>query len=190
MFQKKTVKELTKDLLVDIQGIVGHKVNMNMLMWRLYAQAKHIVENSDKKYHDLAVLYHIADSDKQEYLRANTEIKFVVTSYNYLIDTIHLGYDLPVIIRDQDTADIMTYLVYVHARNIGYDHFAPKNEAKREEPITMIVSVPRREVMMQKESTARRLKGEQLSNADIAELMDINEVSVSSLPSPFNKGVS
>lgn len=187
MFKKKTVKELTKDLLVDIQGIVGHKVNMNMLMWRLYAQAKHIVENSDKKYHDLAALYHIADSDNQEYLRANTEIKFVVTSYNYLIDTIHLGYNLPVIIRDQDTADIMTYLVYVHARNIGYDHFAPKNEAKREEPITMIVSVRRINDDVERK---RELNGEQLSKADIAELMDINEVSVSSLPSPFNKGVS
>lgn len=201
MYKEKSVKELTEDLLIDIQQKVGFKINMNKLMWRLYEQAKHIIANSDKEYHDLAVLYHIADSENQEYLRANTEIDFSVTSYDFLVSTIHFGYNLPVIIHGQEIEDIMTYLVYVHARNIGYDHFDPGDEndleeniMKPEEAITMIVSAPRiasdvkrkRELMMQKESTARRLKEKKLSNADIAELMDINEVSVRALLDPFD----
>lgn len=201
MFKEKTVKELTEDLLIDIQQKVGFKINMNKLMWRLYTQAKHIAENSDKKYHDLAVLYHISDSDNQEYLRVNTEIDFDVTSYDSLINKIHLGYNLPVIIVDQDISDIVTYLVYVHARNIGYDHFVPKDEANQKEIDKVFVEVEvkpvsarrindatrRREIMIQKEETARRLKEENLSNADIAELLDINEASVRVLLDPWYK---
>lgn len=195
------VQELTEDLLIDIQQKVGYKINMNKLMWRLYTQAKHIAENSDKKYHDLAVLYHIADSDNQEYLRVNTEIDFDVTSYDSLINTIHLGYNLPVIIRDQDISDIVTYLVYVHARNIGYDHFVPRSEDNQEEIDKVFAEVEvkpvsarriadgrrRREFMIQKEETARRLKEENLSNADIAEQLDINEASVRVLLDPWYK---
>ena len=201
MFQDKTVKELTEDLLIDIQQKVGYKINMNKLMWRLYEQAKHIVENSDKKYHNLAALYRIAEADNRAYLLVNTEIDFDVTSYDSLINTIQLGYNLPVIIRDKDIADIMTYLVYVHARNIGYDHFVPRNEDNREEIDKVFVEVEvkpvsarriakgatRREELIEKEETARRLKEENLSNADIAEQLDINEASVRVLLDPCYK---
>lgn len=200
MFQDKTVKELTEDLLIDIQQKVGYKINMNKLMWRLYEQAKHIVENSDKKYHNLAALYHIADSGNRANLLVNTEVDFDVTSYDSLINTIQLGYNLPVIIRDKDIADIMTYLVYVHARNIGYDHFVTRNETNRKEIDAVFVEVEvkpvnarritnnvRREFKHQKEETARRLKEENLSNADIAEQLDINEASVRVLLDPCYK---
>ena len=201
MFKEKSVKELTEDLLIDIQQKVGYKINMNKLMWRLYEQAKHIAENSDKKYHNLAVLYHIADADNRAYLLVNTEIDFSVTSYDFLVNTIQLGYNLPVIIRDQDIADIMTYLVYVHARNIGYDHFVPGDKNDQEEIDMVFVEVEvkpvsarriakdatRREERIEKESTAHRLKEENLSNADITEMMDINEVSVRSLLDPLHK---
>lgn len=201
MFKEKTVKELTEDLLIDIQQKVGYKINMNKLMWRLYEQAKHIAENSDKKYHNLAALYHIADEGNRAYLLVNTTVDFSVTSYDFLVNTIHFGYNLPVIIRDQDLADIMTYLVYVHARNIGYDHFVPgdKNDLEEIDMVFAEVEVKpvsarriakgatRREELIENESTARRLKEENLSNADIAEQLDINELSVRVLLDPLHK---
>ena len=201
MFQDETVQEVSEAILADIQQKVGFKINMNKLMWRLYEQAKHIIANSDKEYRDLAVLYHIADVDNRAYLLVNTEIDFDVTSYDFLVNTIHFGYNLPVIIHGQEIVDIMTKLVYTHARNIGYDHFVPRNEDNREEIDKVFVEVEvkpvsarriakgatRREELIENESTARRLKEENLSNADIAEQLDINELSVRVLPDPLHK---
>lgn len=200
MFQDKTVQEVSEAILADIQQKVGFKISMNKLMWRLYEQAKHIIDNSDKEYHDLAVLYHIADADNRAYLLVNTEIDFSVTSYDFLVNTIHFGHDLPVIIHGQEIVDIMTKLVYTHARNIGYDYFVRKDEANLEEidmdseevniesvSARRIANKVRREFMTQKEATARRLKEENLSNADIAEEMGINESSVRVLLDPWYK---
>lgn len=200
MFQDKTVQEVSEAILADIQQKVGFKINMNKLMWRLYEQAKHIIANSDKEYHDLAVLYHIADADNRAYLLVNTEIDFDVTSYDFLVSTIHFGYNIPVIIHGQEIIDIMSKLVYTHARNIGYDYFVRKDEANPEE-INMdseevniksvsarrITSDVRRrlEFVEQKAMTARRLKEENLSNADIAEEMGIDESSVRILLDPW-----
>lgn len=200
MFQDKTVQEVSEAILADIQQKVGFKISMNKLMWRLYEQAKHIIDNSDKEYHDLAVLYHIADADNRAYLLVNTEIDFSVTSYDFLVNTIHFGHDPPVIIHGQEIVDIMTKLVYTHARNIGYDYFVRKDEANLEEidmdseevniesvSARRIANKVRREFMTQKEATARRLKEENLSNADIAEEMGINESSVRVLLDPWYK---
>ena len=141
MFQDETVQEVSEAILADIQQKVGFKINMNKLMWRLYAQAQHIIENSNKEYRDLAVLYHIADEDNRAYLLVNTEIDFSVTSYDFLVNTIHFGYNLPVIIHGQEILDIMTTLVYTHARNIGYDYFVRKDEANLEEIDKVFVEV-------------------------------------------------
>lgn len=200
MFKEKTVQELTEAMLVDIQQKVGFKINMNKLMWRLYAQAKHIIENSNKEYRDLAVLYHIADEGNRAYLLVNTTVDFDVTSYDYLINTIQFGYNLPVIIHGQEIVDIMTKLVYTHARNIGYDYFVRKDEANLEEidmdseevniesvSARRITNDVRREFMIHKEATARQLKEENYSNADIAEEMGIDESSVRALLDPWYK---
>lgn len=185
MFQDKTVQEVSEAILADIQQKVGFKTNMNKLMWRLYEQAKHIIANSDKEYRDLAVLYHIADEGDRAYLLVNTEIDFSVTSYDFLVNTIHFGYNLPVIIHGQEIVDIMTKLVYTHARNIGYDHFVPKNEDNQEEIDMVFVEV---EVKPVKPVSARRmLKAKNLSNDDIAEMLDINEASVRVLLDPLHK---
>lgn len=200
MFQDKTVQEVSEAILADIQQKVGFKINMNKLMWRLYEQAKHIIENSSKEYRDLAVLYHIADEGNRAYLLVNTTVDFSVTSYDFLVNTIHFGYNLPVIIHGQEIVDIMTKLVYTHARNIGYDYFVPEDEANLEEidmdskevniksvSARRIAGKVRREFMQQKEETARRLKEENLSNADIAEEMGLNESSVRVLLDPWYK---
>lgn len=188
MFQDKTVQEVSEVILADIQQKVGFKINMNKLMWRLYEQAKHIIGNSDKEYRDLAVLYHIADADNRAYLLVNTEIDFSVTSYDFLVNTIHFGYNLPVIIHGQEIVDIMTKLVYTHARNIGYVHFVPKDEDNQEEidmVFAEVVVKPVSEHRISKDATRREAKN--LSNADIAEMLDINELSVRVLPDPLHK---